>query len=306
VVNPGALAGAALDGHADDPLHWVDPRIATGGHGHCFPGAALPFGAVQLSPDTYNDDWDWCSGYHISESSIMGFSHTHLSGTGCGDLLDFLVMPGTGPAKIVPGTREHPETGYRSRFDHRDEIVEPGYYSVLLKDYGVRAELTVTERAGLHKYTFPASNQAYLILDLQHGYLDNGKPTVMSAELTQPAPDTLAGGRRTSAWGHGRQAYFTLQVSKTPSRIVFYEDDKEVLAPATALHGTHLKCVLHFETAAKEVILVKTGISAVSAEGAQRNLAAELPGWDFDAIRKQATAAWRRQIEKIKVVGDNP
>ncbi len=305
-VNPGALAGAVLDGYADDPLHWVDPRIGTGGHGHCFPGAALPFGAVQLSPDTYNDDWDWCSGYHISDSSIMGFSHTHLSGTGCGDLLDFLVMPGTGRAKILPGTREHPETGYRSRFDHRDEIVEPGYYSVLLKDYGVRAELTVTQRTGLHKYTFPASKNAYLILDLQHGYLSNGKPTVMSAELSRPAPDMLAGGRRTSAWGQGRRAYFTLQVSKTPSRMVFYEDDREVPEPTGALNGKNLKCVLYFVTAANEAILVKTGISAVSAEGAAKNLMAELPGWDFDAVRKQATAAWRHQIEKIKVVGDNP
>ena len=246
-------AATALEGKAianepkEDPLRWVDPLIATGGHGHCFPGTTLPFGAVQLSPDTYNDGWDWCSGYHISDTSIMGFSHTHLSGTGCGDLLDFLVMPGTGPAKIVPGTREHPETGYRSRFDHRDEIAEPGYYSVLLKDYGVRAELTVTERVGLHRYTFPASREAYVVLDLQHSYLNRGQPAVRSAELTQTAANTLAGGRRTSAWGHGRRAYFTMQISKTPSRIAFYRDDREVAAPVSALDGKNLKCVLHFE-----------------------------------------------------------
>ena len=128
----------------EDPLEWVDLRIGTGGHGHCFPGAAVPFGAVQLSPDTFDDGWDWCSGYHISDTSLMGFSHTHLSGTGCGDLLDFLVMAGTGPAKIVPGTREDPDGGYRSRFSHDDEVMVPGYYSVLLRDYGVRAELTAT------------------------------------------------------------------------------------------------------------------------------------------------------------------
>ena len=301
-----AIAETASNEPVDDPLRWVDPRIATGGHGHCFPGASLPFGAVQLSPDTYNDDWDWCSGYHISDSSIMGFSHTHLSGTGCGDLLDFLVMPGTGPAKIVPGTREHPETGYRSRFDHNDEVVEPGYYSVLLKDYGVRAELTVTERVGLHKYTFPETKQAYLVLDLQHGYLSKGKPTVLSAELMHPAPDTLTGGHRTGAWAHGRRAYFAMQVSKTPSHITFYQDDQEVEAPPTTLSGMNLKCVLHFETAANEVIFVKTGISAVSAEGAAKNLAAELPGWDFDAVQNRATAAWRSQIGKVKVTGDNP
>ena len=117
------LASAAGTAAAEDPLLWVDPKIGTGGHGHCFPGAAMPFGAVQLSPDTFNDGWDWCSGYHISDTSIMGFSHTHLSGTGCGDLLDFLVMAGTGPAKVVPGSRENPSSGYRSRFDHADETL---------------------------------------------------------------------------------------------------------------------------------------------------------------------------------------
>ena len=111
---------------AADPLKWVDPRIGTGGHGHCFPGASVPFAAVQLSPDTYNDEWDWCAGYHISDTSIMGFSHTHLSGTGCGDLLDFLVMAGTGPVKLQPGPRSNPDEGYRSRFDHKDEVIEPG------------------------------------------------------------------------------------------------------------------------------------------------------------------------------------
>jgi len=305
-LKPTALAQALTVGRDEDPLHWVDPRIATGGHGHCFPGAALPFGAVQLSPDTFDSGWDWCSGYHISDNSIMGFSHTHLSGTGVGDLMDFLVMAGTGPAKIVPGTREHPESGYRSRFDHKDEIIEPGYYSVQLKDYGVRAELTATERTGLHKYTFPENQQSYLILDLKHGYQGTDHQNVLSAELQQTAPNTFAGGRRTSMWAHNRHCYFTLQISKSPSRVVFYNDDEEVPAPTTALTGKNLKCVLYFQTKADEVIYVKTGISAVSADGAAKNLAAELPGWDFDAVRKQARETWRRQISKIKVTGDNP
>ena len=186
---------------AADPLRWVDPRIGTGGHGHCFPGVSLPFGAVQLSPDTFNDEWDWCSGYHISDTSIMGFSHTHLSGTGCGDLLDFLVMPGTGTVKLVPGPRTNPEQGYRSRFSHDDEHAAPGYYSVLLKDPDVRVELTATERTGLHKYTFPESNDAWLIVDLAHSYLTNGSSSVYSAELRQLAPDTLAGGHVTRRLG---------------------------------------------------------------------------------------------------------
>jgi predicted alpha-1,2-mannosidase len=285
-----------------DPLHWVDPRIGTGGHGHCFPGASVPFGAVQLSPDTFNDGWDWCSGYHISDTSLMGFSHTHLSGTGCGDLLDFLVMAGTGPAKIVPGTRENPESGYRSRFSHAEEIVTPGFYSVPLKDYNILAELTATERAGIHRYTFPASDQSYLILDLHHAY---GQNNVDSAELTHPAPDTLAGGRVTHAWGRGRHAYFSMQVSKNPDRVVFYQDEVEVPAPTGALTGKNLKAVLYFKTRAKEVILVKTGISATGTSGAARNLQTEIPAWDFDKVRRDARLKWGRQIGKIQVTTAN-
>lgn len=291
----------------EDLLQWVDLAIGTGGHGHCFPGASLPFGAVQLSPDTYNEGWDWCSGYHFADQSIMGFSHTHLSGTGRGDLLDFLVMAGTGQARLEPGSREHPELGYRSRFDRRDEVKAPGYYSVRLKDYSIRAELTVTERVGFHRYTFPKNEHSYLILDLQHGYFMNGEPTVDSAELRRLNSTTLQGGRVTSAWGKGRHAYFTLQVSKAPQRVVFYSDDQPVEAPADRagrpdrLQGKNLKCVLSFATEGGETIGVKVGISAVSADGAAHNIQREAPGWDFDAIRQNAQEIWRRQLGKIRI-----
>ena len=296
-----ALAAPAAEGN-EEPIRYVDPRIGTGGHGHCYPGATLPFGAVQLSPDTYTRGWDWCSGYHDTDGSIMGFSHTHLSGTGAGDLLDFLVMAGTGPAKIVPGSRENPDEGYRSRFDHASEVIEPGYYAVRLNDYKIKAELTATERTGLHRYTFPASEQAYLILDLKHGY-GNTDRTVESAELQQTAPDTLAGGRVTSAWGPHRHVYFTMTVSKRPERVVFFSGDKEVAAPAkgASLKGRNLKCVLYFKTAADEQILVKTGISGVSAEGAAKNLAAESPGWRFDETRRAAYRTWQGQLNRIHV-----
>jgi len=287
-------------------LQWVDPRIGTGGHGHCFPGASVPFGAVQLSPDTFNTGWDWCSGYHISDSSIMGFSHTHLSGTGCGDLLDFLVMAGTGQAKLVPGPRENPDAGYRSRFSHDDETMSPGYYSVLLKDYKIRAELTATERAGMHRYTFPQSDEAYLILDLAHAYQWKKGESMQSAELSQPGPTRLAGGHITSAWANNRHAYFTLEVSKTPSRIAFFNNDVEVLAPTAPLTGKNLKCVLYFKTHDQEQVLVRTGISAVSAEGAAKNLAAEMPSWDFDRIRKQANDAWSSQLNKVRIRSSDP
>jgi predicted alpha-1,2-mannosidase len=300
LLPPAAFAAAPP---TEDPLQYVDPRIGTGGHGHCFPGAAVPFGAVQLSPDTYNDGWDWCSGYHISDSSIMGFSHTHLSGTGCGDLLDFLVMPGIGPVKLVPGPRSNPEQGYRSRFSHADEVIRPGFYSVHLKDPNILAEVTATERAGFHRYTFPEASDAWIILDLQHGYEGGGKPNVISAELTQTAPDTLAGGRITRAWGDGRHSFFSMQFSRQPDSIAFYKDDIEV--PVAPIAGTNLKAVLHFKTSANETILVKTGISAVGTPSSARNVHTEIPQWDFDATRQQAQAKWAAQIGKIQVRSSN-
>jgi predicted alpha-1,2-mannosidase len=290
---------------AGDPFRWVDPRIGTGGHGHCFPGASVPFAAVQMSPDTFNDDWDWCSGYHASDTSIMGFSHTHLSGTGCGDLLDFLVMAGTGPVKLVPGTRANPESGYRSRFSHADEVAEPGYYSVLLKDPKVRVDLTSTERTGLQRYTFPESQDAWLIVDLAHSYLTDGNSSVYSAEVSRSAADTLMGGHVTRAWGRDRHCYFTLQVSKQPMRVTFYSDDKEVNRQ-DGLQGDNLKAVLHFDTHAGETILVRTGISGVSAQGAAANLRAEQPNWDFEATRSAAREKWRRQLGRMQVEMADP
>lgn len=286
--------------NTSDVLRLVDPRIGTGGHGHCFPGASMPFGAVQLSPDTFNDNWDWCSGYHVSDTSIMGFSHTHLSGTGCGDLLDFLVMVGSGEVKLSPGTREHPEQGYRASFDHKDEISEPGYYSVLLKDPDVRVELTATERSGLHKYTFTQAGDYWMIVDLTHSYLTDGKSSVHSAELRAVSEDTLAGGHITRAWGRDRHCYFHLQTSKRPDKIVLYSDDQPV-AGNSKLEGANLKAVLHFKTSANEAIFVATGISAVSPEGASKNLKAEQPKWDFAGIRNAACAKWQAQLSRIQV-----
>ena len=315
LVTAGAAAAAASSSlplfaepkgaQAADPLRWVDPRIGTGGHGHCFPGASVPFAAVQLSPDTYNDNWDWCSGYHVSDTSIMGFSHTHLSGTGCGDLLDFLVMAGTGDVKITPGTRDNPDQGYRSRFDHKDEVAEPGFYSVLLKDPAVHVELTSTERTGIHRYTFQKPGAAWLILDLNHSYLTNNSSSVYSAELTQPSADTLRGGHVTRAWGNDRHCYFAMQLSKQPAKVVFYRDDKPIPGVAP-LAGNNLKAVLHFNVAAGETILLKTGISGVSAENAAKNLAAEQPGFDFDKTRLEAQRKWRAQLSRIQAEIPDP
>lgn len=294
-----AFAASAPASSGEDLLKYIDPMIGTGGHGHCFPGASMPFSAVQLSPDTYNDGWDWCSGYHISDTSIMGFSHTHLSGTGAGDLLDFLVMAGTGPVKLKPGSREHPEEGYRSRFSHDQEHAEPGYYSVFLQDPKVKVELTSTERTGIHAYHFPASQDAWLIVDLAHTYMWNNNSAVYTAEMQATAPDTLAGGHVTRAWGHDRHCYFTMQVSQQPTKVVFYSDDKPVDGTGM-LKGDNLKAVLHFTTTGNEPIYVRTGISGVSPEGAGKNLQAEQPDFNFARTRAAARKAWADQVGRVR------
>src|SRR5665648_22628 len=148
---------------------FVDPFIGTSAHGHTYPAACVPFGMVQVGPDTGIEGWDWCSGYHASDSSIMGFSHTHVSGTGCPEMGDILIMPMTGKPRFVPGTKKEPWKGYRSRFNRDSEISKPGYYAVNLDDCGIYAEMTATSRVGFHRYSFPQSSDASIIIDLEHG-----------------------------------------------------------------------------------------------------------------------------------------
>jgi len=289
-----AVSTPMVDGEL---LKLVNVFCGTGGHGHCFPGATVPFGMVQLSPDTYNDDWDWCSGYHDSDDTIMGFSHTHLSGTGCGDLLDFLVVPRTGDVRLVPGDRKQPGTGYRSSFSHTDEKAHPGYYSVLLKDMGIRAELTATEHCGLHRYTFPESDTSHIVLDLAHAY---GKDNVEWCSVVSLGDKTLLGGRATKAWGDGREMYIALEFSRPFDKVELFSDDKPVAAD-DEVKGKNVKAVVHWKTRAGEQILVKAGISGVSTGGARKNLAAEIPGWDFAAVQRAAEERWRAELGKIRV-----
>jgi predicted alpha-1,2-mannosidase len=283
---------------------FVDVFIGTGGHGHTYPGATVPFGMVQLSPDTWNGDWDHCSGYHRSDTSIMGFSHTHLSGTGVGDMLDVLLMPGRGMVRLEPGPRDNPAVGYRSRFSHSDEYGEPGYYSVLLKDLGIKAELTATARAGIHRYTLPADRSNHFIVDLEHGIFDPStkRPTrVLSAEMQIVGKDTLLGGRRVGEWANGRHIYFAMRFSK-PFRKAQLASGLELLPPSvTNSKGKALKCVLSFPTTSIQVMQVKVGLSGVSAEGALKNLDAEIPGWDFDSVRRAAHEAWERELRKVLI-----
>lgn len=283
-----------------DPLNLVNVMLGTGGHGHAYPGATVPFGMVQLSPDTYNNDWDWCSGYHLSDNSIMGFSHTHLSGTGCGDLLDFLIVPRTGDVRLNPGDRKEPGTGYRSRFSHSNEHAHPGYYSVVLDDSGIRAELTATEHAGFHRYTFPQSDQSYILLDLTHAYGEAPKNIEWCAAHTS-GDRTILAGHATNAWVQAREMYIALEFSKPFERLEFFVDDQPVAHPSGELRGKNVKAVAHFKTQADEKILIKAGLSGVSPEGARKNMAAELPDWDFDNVCRIAEGLWRRQLSKIHI-----
>ncbi|HLZ97157.1 MAG TPA: GH92 family glycosyl hydrolase [Steroidobacteraceae bacterium] len=298
-----ALAGRK--GGDGDVCRYVDPLIGTGGHGHTFPGATVPFGMVQLSPDTNVAGWDACSGYHHDDGSIMGFSHTHLSGTGAADMLDVLVVPGTGDVRLQPGDVAHPQTGYRSRFEHADERTSPGYYRVRLKDSGVEAELTATARAGLHRYRFTQDPAGHLLIDLAHAMQDppGVMPKITGASLRSIGNDTLVGGRHAHQWADGRVIYFALKVSRPFADVKFYSNDQGLPAGTREVEGAHLKCVLHFPDARTAPLLVKVGISAVDIDGAVRNLETEMPGWDFDAVHAAARAAWERELSRITISG---
>lgn len=293
-----SISSSMASAEPEDFTKYVKLSIGTGGHGHTYPGATVPFGMVQLSPDTFNDGWDWCSGYHYSDSSIMGFSHTHLSGTGASDMLDFLLMPGTGATKLNPGARQNPGEGYRSRFSHEDEIAEPGYYSVLLRDYEIRAELSATERAGIHRYTFPKSDTSHFILDLVHSFSNT---PVIWAFLKIIGNDTIVGGRSLKGWAPGREIYFAMQFSKAFASAEIIADGKAMDPAAREAKGASLKCLVHFRTEDNEKIFVKTGLSGVSEDGASSNVKSEIPGWDFDKVRAAAHAAWNINLSRIKV-----
>ena len=298
-----------------DNLRHVKIAIGTGGHGHTYPGATVPFGAVQLSPDTGVRDWDHCSGYHYSDNAILGFSHTHLSGTGCIDMLDFLLMPGSDDFHFDPHAEIDGPTSYRAHFSHRDEVAVPGYYSVLLQESKIKAELTATERVGVHKYTFPASRKSIFLLDLMHGGVrkpgpsdpDPSKipPTVRWSFMKVVSNDTIVGGRATDVWGMGREIYFCMKFSKPFAHLDAYSAGE--LVPGNGeVRGTAVRAVLQFATDANEVVHVKTGISGVSVEGAEANLKAEAPGWDFEAVRASAHASWVKALGRIHVTAGDP
>lgn len=284
-----------------DPLRHVNPFIGTGGHGHTFPGPSLPFGMVQLSPDTRLTGWDGCSGYHASDRVLYGFSHTHLSGTGCSDYGDVLLLPATGPVKLRSGYRfkgEDPAprdpAGYGSAFRKETERAEPGYYAVELDDYRVKAELTATLRSGLHRYTFPGG-PAHVLVDLGH------RDEVIASSLRIAGPDRIEGLRRSKAWAKDQVLHFVARFSRPFDRAELAQEGR--LLPAARAEGKGLQAVLHWDTKPGERILVKVGVSAVDAEGAARNLEAEQKGFDFNAVRNRARAAWKAELSRVEIEG---
>lgn len=281
-----------------DNTNYVNPFIGTGGHGHTFPGATVPYGMVQLSPDTRTFGWDACGGYHYSDSSIIGFSHTHLSGTGISDLGDFLFMPFSGQAQLVPGTPEKPDEGYRSRFRHESEKAEPGYYSVLLDDYNIQAELTATPRAGFHRYTFNQNDKKGIIIDLSHTIYPDHKP---SHEFQIISDTEISGYKGSGGWAKEQHTWFHAKFSK-PFRVVFYDHGK-VLTDAKLTKSKKLLAVLTFDTKNDKEVLAKVGISHVDYDGAKRNLEAEIKGWDFDATRGATKKLWEKELNQIQVKG---
>lgn len=277
-----------------DLVQYVNPFIGTGGHGHTFPGATMPFGMVQLSPDTRLTGWDGCSGYHYSDNVIYGFSHTHLSGTGIPDYADILLMPMTGEPHLDALVNGKTDKGYASPFSHRNERASPGYYSVMLDDGNIRAELTTTNRVGFHRYTYSQGSRPNIILDLVH------RDTVLDSYLRIIDATHIEGYRRSTGWAKDQIVYFAAEFSQ-PFGFDIALDDKLDHRLKEA-RGKSIKAIFGFPLS-RGPIEVKVALSSVSLEGARRNLDAEPRGWNFEAVVNRAMIAWNRELNRIVTSG---
>jgi len=269
---------------------FVNPFVGTGGHGHTYPGASMPFGMVQLSPDSRLEGWDGCSGYHYSDTLVYGFSHTHLSGTGCSDYGDILFMPYVGDARL--GEKNKP----CSLFSHDNEVASPGYYKTTLDDYNIDVQLTVSKRVGFHQYTFPESESACVLVDLKH------RDKVIASEIKVVNDTEIEGFRRSQAWAYDQHIYFVAKFSKAFESYSIVLNDSIENSDKSA-KGENIKSKFIFKTKEGESILVKVGISAVSIEGARKNLEEEIPDWDFEKTKTDADKAWNNELNKIQAKG---
>ena len=303
---------------------YVDPFIGSDGMGHTFPGACAPFGGVQLSPDTdtipHNVNgkyqprvYEYCAGYRHSDSTIVGFSHTHFSGTGHSDLGDILIMPTTGPVRLNPGTASDPDSGYRSRFGHEDECAAPGYYAVTLQDYGIRAQLTATPRVGVHKYSFPAG-EGQIIVDLQHGIYNYDGKTLWS-ELRVVNDTLLVGYRITNGWARTNYTYFAISLSRPVTDYGFTDRQKVDYKGGWSkfsqyrrfpeMAGRKLVAWFKFDFSECSDLTVKVALSATGTQGALRNLEAEAAGLSFEQLRERTAASWEDELGVLEAEGDD-
>ena len=270
----------------------VNPFIGTGGHGHTFPGATMPHGMVQLSPDTKLEGWDGCGGYHYDDHYIYGFTHTHLSGTGIPDYCDILVMP-------TAGTPSPDNKIYGSTFSHANEKAWAGYYSVLLDKGNIQTEFTTTDRVGFHHYTFSNNNDNTIILDLKH------RDEVLESSLKLEDSFTVSGLRRSRYWAQNQYVYFVMKFSKPIKQFgVWNNETAGNYHFGDSLNSKNIKAFFQFDLSADKNIYVKVGLSLVSAEGARKNMDDELPGWDFEQTKAAAEQKWNMELSKIEVQGD--
>jgi len=278
-------------------IEYVDPFIGTGEHGHTFPGATLPHGLVQLSPDTRLRGWDACGGYHHDDQSLLGFSHTHISGTGIGDYGDILFLPYTGELKKIVRNGDDQVTRFGSRFSHESEEASPGYYKVTLDDYSVMAELTVTPRTGIHRYTFPASSQAGMMIDLTTSIHER---ECLQAGLKVISDTEISGMKHIQGWAPDRYVYFHAEFSKPFTPLLEVEGRNE--PGMYEAESQNIRATLTFgEMEQMEQVVVKVGISFVDETGARMNLEKEAPQWDFDSFRRLAEETWEEELSIIEV-----
>jgi predicted alpha-1,2-mannosidase len=276
--------------------NYVNPFIGTAGPGNTYPGAAVPFGMVQLSPDIGIPGWDRISGYFYKDSIISGFSHTHLSGTGAGDLYDILVMPTN--SRFSKRIKDNNFIPY-SRFSHDKETAVPGYYAVDLLDFGIKAELTATARTGIHKYTFPKDNASQIHIDL--GYALNWD-SATETHLNVVDKSTIEGYRKSTGWAKDQRVYFVIKFSKPFKSFQIFKNDSLTTSPVIALKS---KIILNYDTTDNEVIILKTGLSTASVNGAYKSLENEAPDFDFEKYRAKADAVWEKELQKIEITTAN-
>ncbi|HLO91791.1 MAG TPA: GH92 family glycosyl hydrolase [Lentimicrobium sp.] len=278
------------------PAKYVNPFIGTGGHGHTYPGATVPFGMVQLSPDTRLEGWDGCGGYHYSDEFIYGFSHTHLSGTGIPDYGDILIMPFTGDDHWNNGFDG--KAGYRSHYSHNNETASPGYYQVLLLDNNINVELTATARTGLHSYTFPKGVTQKIIIDLEH------RDKVTNSWFKVISPNEIEGYRGSTAWADDQRLYFVIKFSKPIANQKVALDNKLIDA-TDVIEGKSVKTILEFGNSNGDPLLIKVALSAVSTQNARLNMDTESQQWNFTKIKNNAENWWNKELRKIEAKSDD-